>query len=510
MESKLREQEAAEIVRRRQQGFGKPIISLEHSEFRLVCIGSKICWSKNWLYFTDFLLDHLKDVLGREWGRDAQARGIDHPIFRWLAMLRSRVGVVGTPSKGVREIGYITSLFRLAYALYLIAHHDLLAPSLIKRLQNHRDEVFRPAMYETLVAAAFAVAGFKIEGAEHVRTSRKTPEFWAVSSSGKKYAVEAKCKQSWKSRLIASDPEFQQELSAWIRGKLYDASKKKLAAAVFWLELSIPEQFGQQDYLKVREVIANTLVEAENLTVDGEPTDPAYVFVTNHSHMVSDLVEGSPFFAVLEGYRKPDMKAQRWVSLEEAFDIRDRHREISRVFECFSEVQRIPQTFGGEPVEFMNPNGDVVRTLKIGSPIHLDFPDGASLSGILREIAVANDIACVIIETPSGQQRLATMPLSEAELKVARQYGMAAFGKPEGPMKDLGNDPVKLYDWLLETFAAYPAEALMRQIPGHGYADQIAALPIPEMRKRVAREVAKRMHADSMQRQSPGSFVEPG
>lgn len=504
-EQAFREHKAKEIVRQRQQGFGRPIISVEHSGFRLVFVGKKVCWSKRWVFFTDFLLDYLKDTLGRSWAQAAQAKGTPHPVFRWMRMIHERISVSEDTSKGIPELGYITSVFRLAYALYLIEHHDQIAPSQIKRLQNHRDEVFRPAVYETLVAAAFAVAGFEIKGAEHVRTNRKTPEFWATSKSGATYAVEAKCKLVWKSLCNADSEEFQNELRAWLRGKLYDASQKQLPSAVFWFELSIPVAFGEADYRKIREAVISTLREAENLTVDGEPTAPAYVFVTNHSHLVSDFVEGSPVFAALEGYRRPDMQSSRAVSLEEAFDIRDRHREITRVFECITEVQRVPQTFDGNPVEFMGKEGQTESSLRIGHPIQLDFPDGDTLAGVLREIAVSDDVAFVSIEDTSGKHRLASMPLTEPEIEAARQYGMAAFGKPEGPQRGLGDDPVKLYDWLLESFATYSREALLRQVHGHPSLDRIAELSLTEMRTRVAREVAKSVHATAIRSRSENS-----
>lgn len=498
----LREHDAKEIVRQRQQGFGKPIISGQDGEFRLVVVGNKVCWSKGWVYFTDFLIDHLKDNLGRSWGQAAQGRGVAHPVFRWLSLLKARTSTDRASDRGMREVGYLTSLFRLAYALYLIAHNDRIAPSLIKRLQNPRDDIFRPAMYETLVAASFAVAGYKIEGAEHIRTNRKTPEFWATSVSGVRYAVEAKCKLVWKSPTDVNSSEFQGELRAWLRDKLYDASSKRLPSPVFWFELSIPTEFGEPEYRKVQEIIISTLREAETLTIGGELVDPAYVFVTNHSHLVSDEVLGAPFFAVLEGYRKPDMNSGRQVSLEEAFEVRDRHREITRVFECLSDVQRVPQTFDGEPVELLGPHGQTGAPLKIGEPIHLEFPNGQALAGILSEIAVSNDVAWVFIQDPEGKQRMATMPLTEAEVRAVKEYGLAVFGKPEGPRQDLANDPIKIYDWVLQAYAEYPRDALLRQIPNHRDFGQIADLSLPEMRKRVAREVAKGMHSLGQRREA--------
>jgi len=491
------------MVRTRQQGFGKPIISVKHDGFRLVAVKNRIFWAKDWVFFTDFLLVYLKDVLGREWGQRALAEGLDHSVFRWLAMLNRKEGLGSERTEdGVRELGYMTSLFRLAYSLYLIAHHDQVAPSLVARLRSARPDTFRPAVYETFVAAAFAVAGFAIEGAELVRSSRKTPEFWATSPSGARYAVEAKCKLTWKCACDTALPEFRDELRAWLRDQIYKSSLKQLARPVYWFELSIPAEFNEADYQALREVIVATLHEAEGMTIKGEPPAPAYVFVTNNSHMVMDLVAGSPFAAVLEGYRMEDMRAGRQVSLEEAFEIRDRHREILRVFECLSEVQRVPMSFDGYAAELLGPDGEPASTLKIGQQVHLDFPDGRALEGTLREITVLDDVGWVIVEEATGNHRMATMPLTSQEALAARAYGEAVFGKPEGPHRNLEGDPVALYDWFLKVFAGYSDEALMRQISSHPASDQIAALPLAEKRARVARELAKSAHATSQKRRT--------
>lgn len=82
----MRLHQAAESVRRQQQGHGKPIISWmdEAHGYRLVVVGSTIHWSKNWPLFPNFLLDLMKKTLGLEWGAREKDKG-EHPIFRWLA-----------------------------------------------------------------------------------------------------------------------------------------------------------------------------------------------------------------------------------------------------------------------------------------------------------------------------------------------------------------------------------------------------------------------------------------
>jgi hypothetical protein len=52
----LRAHNAAESVRQRQQGYGRPIVSWVDHGNRFVAVGDTLFWQKNWLVFTDFSL----------------------------------------------------------------------------------------------------------------------------------------------------------------------------------------------------------------------------------------------------------------------------------------------------------------------------------------------------------------------------------------------------------------------------------------------------------------------
>jgi hypothetical protein len=80
----LRLHEAAENVRRQQQGHGTPIVSSTSAGFRFVAVGNTIHWDKNWVLFPNFLAHFMKKTLGHEWGERERGKG-EHPVFRWLA-----------------------------------------------------------------------------------------------------------------------------------------------------------------------------------------------------------------------------------------------------------------------------------------------------------------------------------------------------------------------------------------------------------------------------------------
>lgn len=490
--------EAAEMVRRRQQGHGRPIITVEHDGYRLVAVKNRMCWSKNWVFFTDFLLDHLKDVMGRDWGERVSSQGGGHPIIRWLQ--RANEAVKSAPP-GERtplpEAGYLTCLFRLAYSLYLIAHHDEIPPSLVQRLRRSQDDVFRPAVYETLVAAAFAVAGFTIEGAEGRRSGERKPEFRATGPSGRVYAVEAKCKRDWKSTYDLNDAAFREELRAWLRDKLYSASCKRLASPVYWFELSITVSFNTEQAKALSGLIAEIVEKAADITIAGEPAVPAHVVITNRVYMAVEDGPSGGSMAMMTGFRMPDYATGQMRPLETLFEIRDRHREISKAFECLREVDQIPLTFDGGADELTDGRGRPIPTMKVGEPIGIDFPDGTKLTGTLRQVLPVGETAWVVVEDGQGRHQMATMPLTQAEALAAARHGPSVFGSPEAPHKDHGDDILSFYDAMLRTMGTMNRSGLLRQLESHPQRDAFADLTTPELVVRVAREVTASVYTRS-------------
>jgi hypothetical protein len=485
-------------VRQYQQGFGRPIISAEVNGFRVVAISNskKIKWSAGWRWFTDFLLDHLKDTLGREWGTSAQGRKLEHPIFRWLKRMNELSGS-GDEAGDIQHepVGFVTSVFRLGYALYLIEHHDQLDESLVARLR--RPQAFQAAYYETLIAAAFAVSGATIEMAERRGQSKKTPEFWAIGRSGRRYAVEAKCKSGWKCRIDPRSDEFRAELRQWLRDQIYNASVKRLQNAVYCFELSIPETFDEETWIGIQDLVRATLLEAEAMTVDREPTVPAYVIVTNHAHLVNDYARAIDQIAMLDGYKLETFRPGVEVPLETALEWHDEHRDITWLMKSMEEVERIPSTFDGTPPEFVAAARKGENLMKIGEQVEFTFPDSTSLAGILKDVLANGDRAHVVVEIASGEQHIAEVPLTETEAMAARRYGNAVFGKAEKRQRRL-EDITELYDWFLEVYSKYDRDALLRQIADHPERVRIGELPLNEMRVRVAREVTKAAYHHTM------------
>lgn len=498
VEQMLRAQTAAEKVRQQQQGYGKPIISIEHHGYRIVGVGSTVYWGKDWLVFTDFLMYFLKKALGFEWGEREQKKGA-HPLFRWLEKYRGLIvghaAVRGQLRTGPM-VGCIAAIMHLAYALYLIGHHDTIPSRLARRL---RDPVtFRPAFYETLVGAALAVAGFEIANAEKRATDQSTPEFRAQSKrSGKTYEVEAKRKERWTSSTDNVNADtFKRELEGYVRGRIYNASRKKLQNPIFWFELSIPTPMTEADWRAIADQAKRIVTEAEKMTIDGAPIDPAFVVITNHTYLANEDVAGDPAYAFIQPIGIPDYPFDRPTDLEAALAGYDKYRDIFWMMEAWKVARAIPVTFDGSPPELLSPDGQPQKIIKIGDMLVVPDEQGNDVTVQIEEISSMGDLAKLIVHDAVTHKRwLVDYPLTEAEARAATQYSDAIFGKPNASRGLRQDDPFDLYDWLLDGYAKTTPEQLRKIFEQQGMLPVFESLSPAEARVRLCREYTKSMWA---------------
>lgn len=495
----LNAREASEIVRRYQQGLGRPIISAELNGFRLVAVGKVVKWSKGWRFFTDFLIDHLKDTIGRTWATQALREGKEHPVFEWLRTMNSVVtanrSTNGTGAFQSTCKGHLGALWRLGYALYLIEHNDQMDAKIVKRLRSPVS--FRATYHETQIASVFAISGFRLKMAEMGRTSSASPEFWATRAGGTRYAVEAKCKDRWKSAIPIESDEFRNELRQWVRDQLYNASIKKLENAVYCFELSLLADLDADQWKDVAGQIRTVLSEAENLKIKGKPPVPAYVIVTNNVDVLAHQEFTSNRVAMLFGFCMDDwFENGVEVEIEKAFDSHDKHRDIHSIFKCLEEIEEIPQSFDGTPT-ILDENGIEIR-MQVAVGAQIEYPDatGSPRKGIVYDVTTANEEAWLCVES-DGEHHIVKMPLEKHEVEAVQKYGNAVFGKPEEKQKDLGGDPFKFYDWISSVYAKYDRDGLLVQVKDHKDFETISALSTEALRVRAAREVTKAAIATS-------------
>ncbi|PVB59736.1 SEC-C domain-containing protein [Labrenzia sp. 011] len=497
----LRKHQAAESVRQQQQGHGNPIVSWmdETNGFRFVAVKLTVHWGKDWIIFPNFLDYFMKKSLGYEWGAQERSKG-RHPLFRWLQKTKAYSShKPGEPKvKTIVMMGFIACWLHLAYALYLIAHHDELPTPLLKRL---RDPVsFMPAYHEALVGAALAVSGMEISCAETEAGSTPTPEFRAKSkATGKVYEVEAKRKNGWRAPTgDVTNAEFQRELQGYVRNQIHKASKKKLTNPIYWIELSIPTILAQLDWRAVAESVEIAIRDAENsMTVNGQPIAPAYVVISNHTFLANENVTGHPCFGFLQTIKIDDFPSGQPLEIEAALEGYDKHRDIFWLMEAWKTASTVPTTFDGSPAEWLNSDGGLQRTVKIGDVIEVPDMDGKTMKATVEDISSSGTDKAMLVVRADDRRWIVTMPLTAAEAQAARRYTDAVFGKDNTSHILRNDDPFDLYDWMLKAHANMSQEQVDSFFERNPTLESYKSLPLKEARVRVAREYTKCTWASS-------------
>lgn len=138
---KTKEVQLKEEQRIANQGYGKPILSIEFQGKRLVFAGGQYYSSGTWKTFHDFLFSYIKLCLGPDWGTSEIQKPIEkrHVILQWYDALcvffrthkESQAGIFSAPTTG--PVGAYLSL---AYDLYFLQHNASLQKRLIDRLKK--------------------------------------------------------------------------------------------------------------------------------------------------------------------------------------------------------------------------------------------------------------------------------------------------------------------------------------------------------------------------------------
>ena len=389
IEKILKQKEAKEIQRTKQQGLGRPVISAIFKGYRFVAVGSKFYYNKKekWETFHDFLVEYLKIIFGKKWGASEQNKTLvdRHPVLQWAyliskyrqSVLDEKDGqIVSSPMTGA-VFAYLT----LAYNLYLIAHNihlvhgEGLHARLVARLKDK--DTFYPAFYETMVAASFIKAGFQIELENEEDSASSHAEFTATSPKTKrKYSVEAKHRQANKSH-------------TGIGRQIYKALKKDLPyERVVFINLNKrinQTSNGKPEWLNN---VIGEMRQLESSELDGKAAPQAYIFVTNHPFLYNLDSFNFPPAAVAEGFKIPDFKLDSaFYNLRDALESREKHIDMFDLMEAMREYDKIPQTFDGEIPEYAF--GEIKEPkLKIGNKYFVPNASGHEVAGILEDAVV--------------------------------------------------------------------------------------------------------------------------
>jgi len=465
----LREQKAKELMRTQQQGLGKPIISTDFNDHKVVAVGNTVYFSKDWKFFTDFLSHYLKTKLDPEWGNEELAKAPEerHPIVQWYTAYcefqkKHEKQPDGTYSG--EATGVFFCYLGLAYSLYLLDHNAELQERYLQRLK--RADQFQGAYYELMVANCLIRSGFDLALEDETDESTKHCEFSATSKrSGKKYWIEAKMRSVagvlGKTKADGAPPTSKP--TAQVTTHINKAFEKPADdERIIFVDVNTtpmkPEDFssGVPTPPKWMDAVEKQLSDKERDLIDGER---AYVFVTNMSfHLaLDDTFRGQaavPFGLGIPDYNKPGR-----YTFKEAWRNKQKHLDMLSIEKALTTYPQIPITFGGDlpPTKPGDP-----KRLQIGDTCEFNDENGKAVVGTIVSAAVSEHekrVTCVVREDDE-KLHIHSEPITDDELQIYRQHPETYFGAIQRVTKNI-ESPYELFEHFVATYSATPRERLL-------------------------------------------------
>lgn len=470
---------AQELQRKKQQGLGRPIISIEYNGYRFVAVGNQLHYGK-WKTFSDFLGNYIKLMLGGEWGNAEIAKPLAerHPVMQWYdkiahlqaAHTKTPGALFSTPMTGA-----VSAYNRLAYNLYLIAHNGKdIQTRLIARLKNNGN--FQGAFFETQVAAWLIKAGFELEFEDETDGSTKHCEFTATyTATGEKYSVEAK------SRATKPGGSVRTPVGKQLRAAL---AKRADHRRLVFIDLN-KALYTREEAERAIDRAEQIVDLSETMEIDGTPAPPAYVCITNMNDQYALDTSALAMMISFRGFKIHDFMGVEFPSLREAARARERHWPMFQLLKSIGEHHEIPQTFGGElPSEVFVSNPQ--PRLQVGQFYAVPGPDGVEVNAKLMEATVFNDKACCILSDPeTNKSWIGTFDMTPEELADYAKYPDTFFGVYKQQNRR-AETAVDMFDFFVDSYQNTPKERLIELLANNADQESLRTMSQKDLVELVA------------------------
>lgn len=289
----LQKMRAPEPFDQNGQLIGRPVISTEFKDKKVVAVGSRLYHSLPLnITFHEFLITFLKDTVGPIWGQVESQKPIDkqHIIVQWIAEMaelihNSKNVIDENPEREIKSApvsGNVQALLSLAYDIYSVYHCTDLPDELVARLKI--PDQFQGAKYEIAVAVIFARAGFNIQWLP--KSPEKHCEFIATHKyTNEQIIVEAKSRHRQGVLNRPGQREDITNMKAQV-GHLFNKALSKptnnLPFMIF-VDLNLPLTEGanlQKRWVKDIQKMLDTILPKGTI---GKPDPFTSLFVTNFS-----------------------------------------------------------------------------------------------------------------------------------------------------------------------------------------------------------------------------------
>jgi hypothetical protein len=403
--------------------------------------------------------------------------------------------------------GATRAFVNLAYNIYLIAHHtekdgDAIVRGYLARLKSTRSDAFAGALFETYAAAAFLKAGFTLEFENERDGSDSHVEFVALfPKTGKRFSVEVKARERASG---SNDVDDVKRLR--VANKLNKAlGKKAMHTRVVMIEISVPEVVTSYEGWPAAALEQIRYNEKTDFP-SGQKKPSAYVFVTNHPFHNNLSTTDAGMQLLAAGFHIPDFGPDaRHAGYKGVLEARVRHEEMFDLMKSMQTHYEIPSTFDGEMPELAFQGSSDRPPLQFGRWYLVPMQDGQEVPGKLTD-AVVNDLKKEVFgvyQLATGENVIATCPMTDAELAAYRHYPETFFGEVREPPRH-AKTLVEFCDFFYETYKSTPRDKLLEWMASAPDIEHLRTLPQEDL----AIIICERWAYGAVQRAQPKAAVE--
>jgi hypothetical protein len=459
------EQESStEVLRRQQQGFGKPIQSYLLRDGRAMVVGRTLLMGK-WPSFTNFLLDYFAERIGRQWiASEMQLGEAGHPIAQWAIKMREQN--IGRPRGVVAKItvnNAFRSMVSAAYNLYLIEHHyeqydQPLFQRMLTRLRM-KDGLLA-TLSEANTAASFLKAGFCLEYEDDLRPGQHAEFTATYPPTGRRFSVEVKTRS-------APDTTGDLKSRLKLKNKLSQALKKKLPfARVVFIDLNIPENITDIENSALEELLRQIEDAERTLKINGSPAPSAYLFLVNQPfHYNLTSIEGAPLICAL-GFRLETFQP-RISTFRQMVQGREKHPEMYRLIESMKVHSDLPSTFDGQHPEFAFDIDAARRRWLVGNEYLVPGPGDEEVLAQLQSATATPETKTMHgVFLAKGTNFIVQSPMTEAEIAAYKRSPETFFGVVQNVTRQ-AKDTIELAEFFHENYKNTAKDRLLALLKDH-------------------------------------------
>jgi hypothetical protein len=158
---------------------------------------------------------------------------------------------------------------------------------------------------------------------------------------------------------------------------------------------------------------------------------------------------------------------------------REKHKDIHHLLKSIQQHSQIPITFDGEIPEFAF--GEARQRLLVGMRYLVKDAQGHDRVGLLTTATVdeASRKAHCALTLESGEARIYTWPLSDAEMAAYNAHPETFFGEMSRSSKS--DSPLDLYDFFVRGYEKTPKEKILEFFAQRPNLEELRKLSQPEL-----------------------------